>query len=484
MFNRKLFGLICLLSAFVQIGRSQDQAGLLAHRSTVQLRFEIDGSLIERSYGSLSLAPVHPLESFLSRAKFKNELAISQDQVKAIDQLLEFCKSEKKNLVKGAATSDLRYPSEKYINSFQNLKEEFSTRLDGILLPHQITRANELRYRSLIRQKGAYQFLIEFAKAKGLDLAKPVNDKVKLHCRDFRMSLGKKLKTLESDFKDAIVAALNDSQTEKLEKMLKGSGWFSDFLIHEIENVGDKSLTLGEIPEDMAEEEFDFLERLRESVVMTWVPEDCSWEVTKIKRPRLNTARGLIDALLHIDGLSDDFGLTSEQVESLRRCYEADSVKKSEMNSEYSDVMKNGGDIEKVREKLRNSYRERETELVVAISDEILLPHQKHEIISQIEKRIAIRKGPIALLFSGALDGELALSETQKKRLKKTITEQMKKLGTELNQLEESFIDELLELVDPDIGKELKTALGESPKYSTPSIYVLRNNIAKIPHGM
>ncbi len=463
---------------------SQDDLKVLAYYSTTQLRFQLNGKMVEHSFGRLSIAPIHPLERFLYRENFLNDLLLTETQSGEIEALLKFFEAGKKKIKQNPNATDLMNPSEEIVSSFQALKKEFAEKLEEILLPHQISRSEELVLRSALRRFGFYKFLLDFANANDLEMTASQRKEVKISCREFQSTIDEKLKTLESELRDRIYDVLDESQVAAIKERFEGGSWMTDFLFQEIERQPDNSLVLGIRPEGTAEEDYDFVERLRENVVMTWVPEDCSWDISKVKQPRTAAVRELVGSLLNIEEVSRGLSVTEEQIEDLARVYKIDTEALTKTDKEYSSAIKSGGDLRAAHERMRNSYTEREEILISAVSNQILLPHQKQAIVSLIQKRVAMRKGPIVLLYTGEFDELLALSEKQKEKVKAEIRKGVAKLKETLYTMEQSFIDDTLELLDSEFSKSIASKLGEKPKYSIPSIFMLRKMIAKMPMGM
>ena len=172
--------------------------------------------------------------SLLNDAKVAEELELDEEQVDALDEL----QGDMRNVFRdtfGGMRERFRDPNVDRDELMAEIRETIKTKmktvdekLEGVLMPHQMSRLSELTYQMEVK-RGGTQGLLNNSKVKEkLGLTDEQIEKVKEKAEEVKKKLEETILQARADAQDEILSVLSSDQQAKIKEMIGESFTFGE----------------------------------------------------------------------------------------------------------------------------------------------------------------------------------------------------------------------------------------------------------------
>ena len=163
----------------------------------------------------------------LSSEQVQQELDLVEDQVEQLDELQSRQRDEMREMFMGmrgrfrdmdredrqTAVDDMR-------EEMTKLNEKFSVEAKEVLLPHQVTRWEQLKFQSRARQAGgADRFMASDGIAEKLNITKEQLEAMKAKAEEIRVSVEEKIAAIRAEAQEELLSVLTPEQQEQYKSL-------------------------------------------------------------------------------------------------------------------------------------------------------------------------------------------------------------------------------------------------------------------------
>ncbi|MFT5300655.1 MAG: hypothetical protein ACI87E_000453 [Mariniblastus sp.] len=158
--------------------------------------------------------------SMISNPSVQKDLELVGDQLKQVQDLQSQFAKEMKNQIGDLSKGGINKDRFKDLPALmEKLKAEQREKLEGLLLPHQIERLQQVALQTHMKQSGTAGALASDQVAQALGLTKEQVERMKKRSKEINEQLAKDTAELKEKAKKELLAELTTDQRKKLEEM-------------------------------------------------------------------------------------------------------------------------------------------------------------------------------------------------------------------------------------------------------------------------
>jgi hypothetical protein len=443
------FGVACLLAVAAD-ARAQ-------HSEFVFYRINLRGQLERRVLVVSRLVPRFEEADFLASDVVRNELEVLDYQKEKLDPLLDQCLSSVKKLKEELAEANSRRgdPTE-LVQQIRQLQDQTIKEFDEILLPHQLARLAEIRFRCQLRSLGLKRMLVRGALGRELLVNAATGEALNVKANRIAAELGEASLSLRVKTIDRLFAVLTDEQRKLLRNELETYYYGPDG------NLEILRWQLAFEPPLKRSDVYDPYCGFRAAAAFE-VAVDGTLKPLPVRVDKAKPLINVVLPLLKEDVIVNTLQITELQFELLEELEKTRRASLNEFDRDFQIAFESGtlADATARRQHLAN-LTERQVQLWRGLDEDLknVLQPEQFELLKLLSTQLDfVRRGPVAALVDGALGRRLNVTDAQQASSQELINDTAK--------LEQDAYDELLSVLDETQRNDLKKRLGD-PFASTP----------------
>ena len=151
----------------------------------------------------------------LSDTKVRDELEMVDDQFDQLQSLNEELQKRAAEQIRG-----LDFSNGSWLDQVRAIREQTKTDLDGLLLPHQRERLQQIQMRSLLRRRSLVDIITSDPVKTNLEITDDQSTELKKAEKEIEEQLEKDIARLREKARDRLLSKLNGKQKSEVETML------------------------------------------------------------------------------------------------------------------------------------------------------------------------------------------------------------------------------------------------------------------------
>lgn len=167
---------------------------------------------------------LYDTSNLITRPDVRSELGLVDDQINQIQEMQKAHRDAMRQQLKsafGGPNGQIDLSRAKEMAEFtKKANEELKTKINGLLLPHQQKRLNQIGYHLQMRDQGTDEALLNGKLAEELGLTDEQKKELKEKAEEIKTETEKAMAKLRKEARDKIFAVLNKEQQEKLKDLL------------------------------------------------------------------------------------------------------------------------------------------------------------------------------------------------------------------------------------------------------------------------
>ena len=431
------------------------------HKPVIAMNVGIDGNAAFSKSTILYFSPPIPHYDLLQCKEIKHELELVDEQVKKLEKLFRgFKKIEEK------FSERARKDKQEAIANYKLAAKKLKTDVDETLLEFQKKRLVELSNRIAIRTVGLPQFIWQNKKHLGLKLDK---SKIRELGKLGKDSAVRYIEKCSEKCQQSLVKfadQLPDQTKQKVKESLDENNpyYILDLLADGIKRAKDSRAEHASRPSDKSEQ---LEEKLCKSACYT-LAADGQWTLQEGENCLVSSLTFWLAEIKSNKFLNME--LSDTQVDQINQLLEGISEKNVSLGREYSDLIREIGDTEEARAKLKEWNEDWDEAVSEELFGKILLPTQREFLLEGVIAIEARKLGPLGFVINSDLNGD------EKKKVDKAIDdlessiEQIRKQSIER---EEELLSQMIKLLSLEDQEIVRKAIGKRPKHLEPSIFLM-----------
>jgi phage-related protein len=159
----------------------------------------------------------------LSNSSIRNDLEMVDDQYEELRSLSAEVQARAATQLRGLDFSD----RENLIRQMRGIREQATSDLNTVLLPHQVERLQQIRMQSLLRRRSLVDILTSDPIKSDLEITDRQSDELRDFEKQVQQDLQKEIAKLQEKARGRLLSKLNPSQKKEVENMIGDAFEFS-----------------------------------------------------------------------------------------------------------------------------------------------------------------------------------------------------------------------------------------------------------------
>ncbi len=151
----------------------------------------------------------------LADADIRSDLEMVDDQYKQLQELNAEIQKRAAEQIRGLDFSDRK----NLVSNINSIRKSAVSDLNGVLLPHQVERLNQIRMQSLLRRKSVVEILTSDPVKTNLEITDEQSADLKTKEKEIEEELQREIAELRERAREKLLASLRPTQKEAVEKM-------------------------------------------------------------------------------------------------------------------------------------------------------------------------------------------------------------------------------------------------------------------------